>query len=215
MTPYFTSLKGDKLFKREKGTCFIVIEGIDGTGKTTQARLLADELKKRGKVVLLTKEPTNDTEPGKKLRQALRKEISLTEKEFQILFTEDRLEHVEKIIVPSLRKGSTVVSDRYAFSTIAYGSRGCDPVWLTKINEDFPLPDITLLIEIPLEESIKRIGKRGEEAQVYEEKEKLKHILNAYRKLTKTFPGFKIIDGSGTIQETHKKIMHEVKKVIS
>ncbi|MDP2704104.1 MAG: dTMP kinase [bacterium] len=210
MNPYFTSLKGEKLFKRKENARFIVIEGIDGTGKTTQAKLLADELKKRSREVVLTKEPTNDTEPGKKLRRALRKEISLSEKEFQILFTEDRKEHLEKVIIPSLQKGNIAVSDRYAFSTIAYGSEGCDPAWLTKINENFPLPDLTLLIQIPLEESLKRIGRRGEEAEVYEEEEKLKHIQNAYKKLAKTFPGFKIIDGSGTIQETHKKIMRQV-----
>lgn len=215
MTPYFISIKGNKLFKRKEGARFIVIEGVDGTGKTTQAKLLADELKKEGGEVVLTKEPTNDTEPGKKLRRALRKEISLSEKEFQILFTEDRKEHLKKVIVPSLQKGSVVVSDRYTFSTIAYGSRECDPAWLTKINENFPLPDLTLLIQIPLEESLKRIGRRGEQAQIYEEKEKLKHILNAYKKLAKTFPGFKIINGSGTIQETHKKIMREVDRLIS
>ncbi len=134
---------------KEKGL-FLVFEGIDGSGKSTQAQLLYETLVKKGIKALLTKEPT-DGPFGKKLRQLAQKgrdEITLQE-EYD-LFMQDRAEHVEKELLQQLEQGAVVVCDRYFYSTMAYqGALGMDSEAIYNENSSrFPTPDKVLCITV-------------------------------------------------------------------
>ncbi|MFH1841540.1 MAG: dTMP kinase, partial [Candidatus Nealsonbacteria bacterium] len=123
--------KGGKELKGK----FIVFEGLDGSGQTTQANLLKDFLEEKGKEVVLTKEPTKNSEAGRRIREILDEKEKLDPIDLQRLFIQDRREHLDNLIIPSLKEGKTVISDRYFFSTIAFGaSDGVDRNWLIEAN---------------------------------------------------------------------------------
>ena len=96
---------------------FIVIEGLDGSGKSAQVDLVVNFLKEKGREVILTKEPTMDSDAGRKIKQALKKEIKIDPLELQKLYAEDRREHLKNKVIPALKEEKFVVSSRYAFST--------------------------------------------------------------------------------------------------
>ncbi|HTD67074.1 MAG TPA: dTMP kinase, partial [Candidatus Limnocylindria bacterium] len=120
----------------------IAIEGIDGAGKTTQARLLQERLAARQLATIGTKEPTNGPW-GRVLRESAQTGRLSIEDEVET-FIKDRREHVADKIMPALRDGTIVIVDRYYFSTAAYqGARGLDPQELMRRNEEFaPQPDL-------------------------------------------------------------------------
>ncbi|MBW1992587.1 MAG: dTMP kinase, partial [Deltaproteobacteria bacterium] len=129
---------------------FIVLEGVDGAGKSTQARLLAEALKQRHYQVVLTREPW-DSPAGKKIREYLNGPCRhLTPQEELALFMADRREHVETVIRPALRQGRVVISDRYYFSSAAYqGALGLDPQWILTEHEAFALPpDLVIFLTL-------------------------------------------------------------------
>ena len=137
---------------------FIVIEGLDGSGKSSQVDLVVELLQKTGKEVIVTKEPTMDSEAGRKIKQALKKEISIEPLALQGLYVQDRKEHLENKVIPALKAGKFVVSSRYAFSTFAYGySDGLNVDTLVEMNEQFLLPDLTIVVDVSPESCVKRI----------------------------------------------------------
>jgi len=168
---------------------FVVVEGIDGTGKTTLARNIYLRLKNKGFSAIFTFEPT-DGPWGKKLRRSFAAHGRLTPQEELELFLKDRKEHVEKIIRPSLEQGKIVVCDRYYFSTMAYqGARGLDPEAIRKTNEIFaPMPDLVLLLELDPETAIKRIKEsRGEVPDNFEQLAYLKKVAGVFKGLSDPF----------------------------
>ncbi|MEM3290521.1 MAG: dTMP kinase, partial [Candidatus Micrarchaeaceae archaeon] len=155
---------------------FIVFEGIDGSGKTTQAKALSAYLASKGIKCFLTKEPTNGP-IGRFIRQNaagiagsfVKVNKSIANKEvdsmlinqfaMQALFVSDRLYHIEQFIKPKLESGYTVISDRYILSTIAYGmAAGISKGWLVALNRGLIEPDVTLLLDISPAVALKRIG---------------------------------------------------------
>ena len=112
---------------------FIVIEGIDGCGKGTQAKLLFDHLKDLGKEVLLTAEPTKGP-LGKMIREHL-SDPFLDDESLALLFAADRIEHLEKEVRPALEAGKIVISDRYVYSSVAYQGQRIDLDWVGDINK--------------------------------------------------------------------------------
>ncbi|TRZ64934.1 MAG: dTMP kinase [Spirochaetia bacterium] len=197
MPPLFATIK----LMGTKGK-FIVFEGLDGSGQSTQAQLLKDYLEKEKNIsVLLTKEPTNEPPIGVLIRQVLKKEISASPAALQLLFCADRSEHLEKIIKPAIEKGQWVISDRYFYSTMAYGSLGSNIDWLIKINEDFLKPDITFLLKVNAEICVKRIDENRGKREFFEENEKLKKVWQTYEILSKRFSDIKIIDGEKSVVE--------------
>ncbi len=168
---------------------FVVVEGIDGTGKTTLARNIYLRLKNKGFSAIFTFEPT-DGPWGKKLRRSFLASMRLTPQEELELFLKDRKEHVEKIIRPSLDQGKIVVCDRYYFSTMAYqGARGLDPEAIRKTNETFaPMPDLVLLLELDPKAAIKRIKEsRGEVPDNFEQIEYLEKVAGIFKSLSDPF----------------------------
>jgi len=149
---------------------FVVIEGIDGTGKSTLASSLYSALKKRGYDVLVTFEPTYG-KWGKRLRQSLSAERRMDPGMELSLFLRDRKDHLNNTIIPALKDGRIVLCDRYYYSTIAYqGARGLDTEKIKDDNKAFAVePDIVFLLELPPEKAVERITvARGDNTDNFE-----------------------------------------------
>ena len=186
---------------------FIVIEGLDGSGQSTQAGLLRDFLIKEGYQVVLTKEPTLDSQAGRKIREILDKKTQVSPGQLQRLFVEDRKEHLRKVIVPALKEGKIVISDRYFFSSFDYGSvTGLDLDWLITINDDFLLPDLIFILKVSPEVCLERIKKRNRERTLFEEKEKLAKVWQIYKILPGRFKNVYMIEGEKSIQDVFSQI---------
>ncbi|MCW1923827.1 dTMP kinase [Luteolibacter arcticus] len=152
---------------------FIVLEGIDGTGKSTQAKQLAQWFREQGREVIASREPT-DGPWGTKIRATAATGRLSPEEELDY-FLRDRREHVEQLIAPALAAGKVVILDRYYFSTMAYqGSRGVDPAEIRRLNEAFaPVPDVLFILDLEVETALTRIGGRGDTANEFEKQESL------------------------------------------
>lgn len=186
----------------------LVLEGIDGTGKSTQARLLAENLRSRGHRVILSREPT-DGAFGRRLRDSATTGRLSAEEELQ-LFLQDRREHVETLIEPALRGGEIVILDRYYFSTMAYqGIRGFDPREIRRANEDFaPQPDLLLLLDLPLDLALQRIGIRDGAGNEFEQRDALQGCSRIFHSVQDEF--LRVIDASGSVEEIQQSILGAV-----
>ncbi|PJA83165.1 MAG: dTMP kinase, partial [Candidatus Nealsonbacteria bacterium CG_4_9_14_3_um_filter_37_29] len=161
---------------------FIVFEGLDGSGTTTQANLLFKYLKKQGKKVYLTGEPTRSLIGGL-IEGQISGDWKSTPECLQLLFTADRAHHLEKGIIPLLKKGITVICIRYILSTLAYGNLDIkDEKWLMTINKKFIWPDITFLLKVSPKICIQRIKKERFHKELFEKEEKLKGVYKNYLK---------------------------------
>lgn len=197
--------------KPEKSPRFIVFEGIDGAGKTTQLDRLEKALTEAGVAVFRTAEPTS-SDTGKLLRRALSGELQKSPSELALLFTLDRAEH-NREIEKALADGKTVLCDRYYYSTIAYQGNATDPEWVRRMNLDCPAirtPDLCVFLDLMPDESIKRISARGEATEIYETKAQLTKIRDNFLNTLKTLPNVRIIDASGSPAEVHKAILGAV-----
>ncbi|HUZ18023.1 MAG TPA: dTMP kinase [Spirochaetia bacterium] len=172
---------------------FIVIEGLDGAGTTTQLSRISARFRALGRSCYATAEPT-DAPIGRLIRAALRKEIAVDPCTLALLFAADRNEHLfakDQGIIARLARGEIVVCDRYLFSSLAYQSVGCGYDYVGSLNAPFPLPEHLIFIDVPPEECQRRIAKR-EGKELFEELEMQNEILRNYRR------GIDSITGSGT-----------------
>ncbi|MFH1657537.1 MAG: deoxyribose-phosphate aldolase [bacterium] len=190
---------------------FIVMEGLNGCGKTTQIELLQDYFPPG---TIITKEPTLDSVAGRKARNILNRKMKTSSGELQKLFSEDRQAHLNNLIIPGLRQGKTIISDRYFFSTFAFGGLDLDMDWLIKLNNNFLLPNLTFILKTSPETCLERINKRGGKIRIFEEKEKLKKVWANYETLTKKFKNIHIINGEQSIKKVHKNIIKIINKEI-
>lgn len=163
----------------ERGA-FIVIEGIDGAGKTTQTLGLETFLLRNDVAAIRSKEPT-DGPWGYKIRQSAKTGRMSAEDEIHA-FSEDRREHVANLIEPSLSAGKTVILDRYFYSTIAYQSvAGYDHERITKrMMESFPIPDVVVLLDVPAEVGIARVVDRDTQPNKFESLDNLRQVREAF-----------------------------------
>ncbi|MBQ3483234.1 MAG: dTMP kinase [Clostridia bacterium] len=169
---------------------FIVFEGIDGCGKTTQHRRLCEALQARGREVLSTAEPT-DSASGKMLRAALAGREPRTACEMAALFTLDRIHHNvgENGIAAALAKGQDVVSDRYYYSSLAYQGSLTDYEWVRRMNCDCPeirRPDLCIFLDISPRVALERIGGRGAAREIYETEETLGAVRATFLRVFET-----------------------------
>ena len=190
---------------------FIVFEGLDGSGQTTQANLLRNFLEKKGFRVILTKEPTLETKEGKEIKKILEKKIKKSPLSLQKLFAKDREKHLKRTIEPALRKGEIVISDRYLFSSLAYGSLNVSLKKLKELNKNFPLPDLVFFLNVKSDDCLKRIKKRGEKIHLFEEKEKLRKVYQNYQLILKNFKNVYFING----EKSKREVFREIKKIIN
>lgn len=192
---------------------FIAFEGIDGSGSSTQADLLVSSMKNYGLHAFYTKEPTNNLIGGL-IRAALTKSWEASPECLQLLYTADRAHHLQREIIPALEQGKAVVTDRYLFSTIAFGSPELDSKWLFDINARFILPDITFYIRVPVRECMKRIKNDRNEFELFEEEKKLRKVLSVYDKLAKENYHIITINGEKSITQIKAEILLHVNKLL-
>ena len=160
---------------------FIVFEGIDGSGKSTHIKALADELRSQKYSVLQTSEPSKDRIGNFIRRYAERNDSRLTPETEALLFAADRFEHVKTIIEPALRRGRIVISDRYLYSSLAYqGAGGLEVDWIREMNRFAPKPDLGILLDILPEFSLQRVNRRK---TVFEVSDYLRKVRNIYLQL--------------------------------
>jgi dTMP kinase len=190
---------------------FIVFEGIDGTGKSTQTRALADWFRTLGRDVVLSREPT-DGPWGRKLRESAQTGRLSPADELDC-FLKDRRQHVEELILPSLAAGKDVILDRYYFSTMAYqGARGINPQEIRRNNEEFaPPPDLLLLLDLDVDTAHQRIGSRGDTANEFEQRSALQACRDIFLSLQNE-PFYRIIDASKGPDEVAQHIRETVSR---
>lgn len=178
----------------------IVIEGIDGTGKSTQARLLAGWLRGQGCEVVASREPT-DGPWGRRLRESAVTGRLAPQDELEF-FLNDRREHVEKIIGPALDAGEFVILDRYYFSTMAYqGCRGMDPAAIRTLNEAFaPVPDLLLILDLDVDTALGRVGARGDAANEFERHDALRRCREIFLSVASE-PFVRVVPAAGSLDE--------------
>lgn len=210
-------------FKRNKlPGKFIVIEGIDASGKTTQAELLGKKIK--GAIV--TKNPTDNNLIGKFIREkVLAGKVSLPPVAHQYLFAADR-EIQQQEIIEHLRKGKTVISDRYLWSSVAYGiadREGTDyedweevsvvALSVLSMYHQFLMPDLNIYLDISVEEAKKRMKKSDKHKEIYDNQNMNRKIEKGYAWLLKVFPEeFTKVDGDG--DRKPEEINEEIVKLI-
>jgi len=185
---------------------FIVFEGLDGSGNTTEAELLVKYLRNKGKRVHFTSEPTQFLIGGL-IKSQIAGEWKCSPECLQLLFTADRAYHLEKEIIPLLKRGINVICTRYMLSTLAYGNLEInDEEWLMEINKKFILPDITFFLKVSPQICIQRIKKERFHKELFEEEAKLKKVLKNYLKFAKKFSNIYIINGEKSIKEVFEEI---------
>ncbi len=167
---------------------FIVIEGLDGSGGTTQCRLLAERLEGRGHAVVRTCEPT-DGPVGRFIRKALAADSPasvLGDGVLPFLFAADRRDHLDRRVLPALDRGDVVISDRYLHSSLAYQSLSMGPtLWegleaVAALNDGFRAPDLCVVLDLPPEACLARIYARGGVRDRFETLPRLTAIGRAY-----------------------------------
>jgi len=193
----------------------IALEGVDGSGKSTQAGLLAASLEKDGHPVVLTREPT-DGPAGQQLRSYLKGPgRHLSPEEELKLFMEDRRGHVSQTISPSLARGKIVISDRYYYSSVAYqGALGLDPDDILAANQSFaPAPDLVFILVLPLAEALRRLARKGKGArQVSESFPYLRQVAAIYAGLQG--PRFRRVEASRPPPSVHAAILEETRMAL-
>jgi len=206
---------------------FITFEGIDGSGKSTQLRLLSGDLRVRGFNVLTTFQP-GGTPLGRRLREAfLETEENVHPMAELLLFAADRAQHVNFLIKPALTEGRIVISDRYADATAAYqgAGRGFDEKIINQVIRlatDNLKPDLTLFFDIPTEKAILRARARTDNETVknknrmdQETTDFYDRVRQSYLKIAENEPKrFRIIEASGSIDEVHARVSEVVNKFL-
>ncbi len=172
---------------------FVVFEGIDGAGTSTQMRLLAE--RDSGKKIAFTAEPT-ERPTGKFLRQILAGKEKVAPQTAAYLFAADRAEHLwgQGGIVDQTKNGLTVVSDRYLFSNLAYQGVTCGEDLPKTLNSPFPLPQLLFFFDISAQKSLERVEKRGEAKEIYENEKFLSDTASRYRAI---IDRYKKLENSG------------------
>lgn len=196
---------------------FITCEGIDGSGKSTQLRLLNNSLKARGCRVLITREP-GGTPLGLRLRATLLDAQETVEPLTELLvFAADRAQHVRRVVIPTLETGAVVISDRYADATVAYqgAGRGFSRELIEQMVQLATgglVPDLTLLFDVSVTESQMRTQRRSNKVSKpdrldVENSEFRDRVRAAYLEIAAREPErVKVINTSGTVEETHEKV---------
>lgn len=197
----------------------IVFEGIDGCGKSTQIKMLAEALRAKGREVAVTAEPT-ETETGKMLRRALSGAMPATPCQMAAMFTLDRIVHntAEGGIRDTLQKGADMLSDRYYYSSLAYQGSLCDYEWVKGMNVNCPdirRPDLCIFLDISPKEALARIGKRGEAKEIYEKEDTLTTFRDTFLRVFQTLgDNVAVIDASGTPEEVAARVLAAAGKIL-
>lgn len=218
----------DISFKRNsyKGL-YIALEGVDASGKTTQAEELTKYFEVLGRKVVCTREPRKKGIIGDIVHKVLLGKIKMPSKALQYLFSTERVIHHEELIIPSLKEGKVVITDRCFWSAIVYGIldrmeeekysfKDSDLLLISQsilsMYHQFIIPDYTFYLKTSLQTALSRLKLLDKEKEIYEGKEKLEKIIKGYDWLVKQFTKeIMTIDGEKTVEEVTKEIVKRIK----
>jgi dTMP kinase len=225
---YHTELDID--FQRNTfGGLYIAVEGIDGSGKSTQVVRLKNYFEEKGETVVLTSEPQRGSMVEKMIRDALQSKISIPSTALQYLYSADRVINQETVVKPALQEKKVVLSHRVLWSAVPYGVM--DKIMGIKNGEydfnqsnqiiiaqgllsmyhQFVIPDMTFYLDISVETAVKRLSHMDKTKEIYERRDKLEKIKNGYEMLIAMFPKeFVIIDGEKSEEEVTKEIISKI-----
>jgi len=196
---------------------FIAIEGIDGSGGTTQTRMLADWFRDRGHPEVLTTAEPSTGPVGQFIRRALnpdQPESCIGDAVLPFLFAADRRDHLDREIVPALQRGAVVITDRYYHSSLAYQSLAIGLPEVAALNERFQMPDLTVFLHLEPEACLERIQQRGATIERFEALDRLRLISDAYEGVVVhcRARGERIerVDAAGSPEEVHQTIQTHV-----
>ncbi|AEH44941.1 thymidylate kinase [Thermodesulfatator indicus DSM 15286] len=191
----------------------IAIEGLDGSGKSTFIKGLAQKLEEKGEKVCVTREPTSG-EWGQKIREHLAAGSKISPQAMAELFLRDRREHAQNFLIPKLQDGQIILCDRYYLSTMAYqGACELDIKEIKKANETWaPVPDLILYLKVSVEEALKRVNQRKfYKPEVFETQEFLTKVASIYENNLKYFR-HEIIDASASPEEVLERAWEALSK---
>jgi dTMP kinase len=206
---------------------YIAVEGIDGSGKTTQVDRLVEYFQKHGREVIKTREPRKDEGLiGKLIQQILLGKTKVPSVAFQYLFSADREMHHKELILPALDAGKVVISDRCFWSAIPYGildkeeeanrstvDRYMVAQGILSMYHQFTVPDYTFYLDLPLDIAMQRIEKSDGAGEIYEDEKKLEKVIYGYQWLLKEFPKeLIVIDARKSVGEVTSEILEKIQR---
>lgn len=211
------------------GGLYIALEGIDGSGKTTQVEKLAVYFEKQGKEVIKTREPRNDGLVGGLVRKILSEQIKVPSVALQYLFSADRAIHHAEIVIPALKDGKVVISDRCFWSAIPYGIM--DTIMdkksgkydfqtgeiilvaqsILSLYHQFTTPDKTFYLDVSIDTGMQRLSQEGKTTEIYERKDKLEKILSGYKWLVDKFATeIVVVNAEQPVEKVTEEIISKV-----
>jgi len=199
------------MFKNKYSGKFIAIEGLDGSGTTAHVQRLSQYFYSEKIHSLFTQEPTNNVIGGV-ARGCLTGDLKIPSAAgLQLLFAADRANHLEKEIIPALQAGTNVITKRYFLSSIAYGSVQInDQDWLWKINDQFLMPDLSILLKISAKTRIERSEQSALGLNLFNDEESLNKVWQTYEAISKKYPNIIIIDA----EKPQDEIFEEIKRAV-
>jgi dTMP kinase len=201
---------------------YVVIEGIDGSGKTTQAKLVSEALRVKGLTVLEISEPNTHDAIGKLVREVLSSKIKVSSVAIQYLFSANRATTHEEIIIPALERGETVLSHRCFWSAVAYGivdrhaegdvEQAGNQLLIAQsilsMYHQFIIPDYTFYLDISIDTAMSRLSGMDKPKEIYEKRETLENIKKGYEWLLEKFPSeFTVINGEQAVEKITERIV--------
>lgn len=204
---------------------YIALEGVDGSGKTTQVQKLQEYFKSQGKEVVVTREPRKEGLIGDLVQKILTGKEKVPTIAIQYLFSADRSAHHEELVLPALKKGMVVITDRCFWSAIVYGildrtggAYDKNDADLLLINQSilsmyhqFTVPDYTFYLKISLDTALSRINKKSDVREIYEDKKKLEKIIEGYQYLKNKFTDEIIeMNGEEHVDAVTKNILERI-----
>jgi len=201
-------------------SCFIALEGIDGSGTTTQLARLTARLRGLGRRVHATREPS-DGPVGRLIREILLgghrgpDGAEVDGRAMALLFAADRRDHLRREIEPALAAGIDVVTDRYLLSSLAYQAEEAERDWVAGLARAVRPPDLTLLLDVPVSVAAARRHAAGRSTERYDEDGFQARVAANYRRLASGDPGIVVLDGSGPADAVADEIAREVARLIA
>ncbi len=214
-----------ELLRNKYPGTYISLEGIDGCGKTTQTKNLCQYFQNKGKEVVCTREPRKEGLVGDLVQKVLLGKEKMPDQAFQYLFSTERVIHHEEVVIPSLKQGKVVITDRCFWSAVVYGIldktkgkydlKDTDQLLVAQsilsMYHQFIVPDFNFYLKISLETSIKRLNKKDDAKEIYEDKEKIGPVIKGYEFLVEKFlKEFTIIDGERKVTEVTNEIISKL-----
>lgn len=205
---------------------YIAFEGIDGSGKTTQIELLRSYFEKKEKTVVVTSEPRKEkSQIGRLIHKILNAKVYVPSSSMQYLYSAERVDNHENVVIPALKKGSVVISHRCFWSAVAYGVFDKGEVQYKNANTNaimvaqgilshyyqFIAPDLALYLDISSGTALKRLSGMKKSFEIYEKKKSLERVLLGYRYLAKNFPKeITVLQGERNSKEIAKEAIEKL-----